>query len=166
MEVILSRRSIRKYRKKSISEKILQEILDAGFHAPSAGNQRPWHFIIVDDRTILESVQSFHPSAAMLQEADKAILVCGDPHLEKFQGYWMIDCSAATENMLLAAHAKGLGACWLGLYPRADRVAGVRRLFALPDHIMPLALISLGYPAEEKPRDQRYDTSRIHRNSW
>ena len=111
-------------------------------------------------------MQTFHPSAKMLREADKAILVCGDLHLEKLKGYWMIDCAAATENMLLAAHAKGIGACWLGLYPRDDRMIGIRKLITLPDHIIPFALISLGYPAEKKPFENRYQQSRIHHNEW
>jgi nitroreductase len=165
-EVILTRRSIRKYKKKIITDGILENLLLAAFSAPSAGNQQPWHFIIIDDRKILNVVHTFHPSANMLKEADKAILVCGDLHLEKFKGYWMIDCAAATENILLAAHSLGLGACWLGLYPREGRVAGMRKLLHLPTHIIPFALVSLGYPAETKSKEERYNTSRIHHNKW
>lgn len=117
LDVILTRRSIRKYKKQPISNDIIQKLLKAAVSAPSAGNQQPWHFLIIDDRKILNVIQTFHPSAKILTEADKAILVCGDLNLEKFKGYWMIDCAAATENMLLAAHAQGLGACWLGIYP-------------------------------------------------
>lgn len=165
-EMILSRRSIRKYHKQTISEDVLQKILRAGFQAPSAGNQQPWHFIVLDDRKILNVIHTFHPSAKMLKDADKAILVCGDLDLEKFKGYWTIDCAAASENILLAAHSLGLGACWLGLYPREGRMAGMRKLFRLPAHIIPFALISLGYPAEEKSKEERYNPSRIHRNKW
>jgi nitroreductase len=99
-------------------------------------------------------------------DAEKAILVCGDLNLEKFKGYWMIDCAAATENLLLAAHSLGLGACWLGIYPREGRVTGMRKLLHLPTHIIPFALVSLGYPAEEKPQEDRYNESRIHHNKW
>ncbi len=165
-EAILTRRSIRKYKKKQISNEIIQNLLKAAFSAPSAGNQQPWHFIIIDDRSILNVIHTFHPSAKMLMDADKAILVCGDVHLEKFKGYWMIDCAAATENILLAAHGLGLGACWLGIYPREGRVAGMRKLLHLPTHIIPFSLISLGYPAEEKQNEERYNTSRIHYNKW
>jgi nitroreductase len=165
-EAILTRRSIRKYKKKQISDEIIQNLLKAAFSAPSAGNQQPWHFIIIDDRSILNVIHTFHPSAKMLMDADKAILVCGDVHLEKFKGYWMIDCAAATENILLAAHGLGLGACWLGIYPREGRVAGMRKLLHLPTHIIPFSLISLGYPAEEKQNEERYNTSRIHYNKW
>lgn len=165
-DAILTRRSIRKYKKKIISDELLQNLLVAAFSAPSAGNQQPWHFVILDDRKILNVIHTFHPSARMVIEADKAILVCGDLDLEKFKGYWMIDCAAATQNILLAAHSLGLGACWLGLYPREGRVAGMRKLLHLPPHIIPFALISLGYPAEIKPREDRYDPSRVHHNKW
>jgi nitroreductase len=165
-ESILTRRSIRKYQKKLISKEMTQNLLKAACSAPSAGNQQPWHFIILDDRNILNVIHTFHPSAKILMQADKAILVCGDLHLEKFKGYWMIDCAAASENILLAAHALGLGACWLGIYPREGRVAGMRKLLRLPTHIIPFALISLGYPAEKKSFEERLSTSRIHYNKW
>jgi nitroreductase len=165
-ENILTRRSIRKYSKKPISKEILQNLLKAASCAPSAGNQQPWQFIVIDDRTILNVIHTFHPSAKMLMEAEKAILVCGDLHLEKFKGYWMIDCAAASENILLAAHAQGLGACWLGIYPREGRVAGMRKLIHLPTHVIPFALIALGYPAEEKSSEDRFNASRIHYNKW
>jgi len=165
-EAILTRRSIRKYKKQEISEDFLEKILHVACNAPSAGNQQPWHFVILDDRKILNVIQTFHPSAKMLKDADKAILVCGDLNLEKFKGYWMIDCAAATENILLAAHCLGLGACWLGLYPREGRVAGMKKLLKLPTNIIPFAIVSLGYPAEVKQKEDRYDTSRIHRNRW
>ena len=166
LETIFTRRSIRKYKKQPISEKIVHDLLDASFSAPSAGNQQPWHFIVIDERKILNVIHTFHPSAKILKEADKAILVCGDLNLEKFKGYWMIDCAVATENLLLAAHSLGLGACWLGIYPREGRVAGMRKLFQLPIRIIPFALVSLGYPGEYKPREDRYNTSRIHHNKW
>jgi nitroreductase len=165
-EAILTRRSIRKYKKQTISEKQLHDLLFAASSAPSAGNQQPWHFIIINERKILNVIHTFHPSAKMLMEADKAILVCGDLNLEKFKGYWMIDCAAATENILLAAHGLGLGACWLGIYPREGRVTGMRKLLHLPNHIVPFALVSLGFPAEEKPREERYKKERIHYNKW
>ena len=166
LEVIRTRRSIRKYKKQPIPENVIRNVLTAAFSAPSAGNQQPWHFIIIDDRKIINVIHTFHPSAKMLMDAEKAILVCGDLNLEKFKGYWMIDCAAATENILLAAHSLGLGACWLGIYPREGRVTGMRKLLHLPTHIIPFALVSLGYPGEEKPREERYNASRIHHNKW
>ncbi|UCD13603.1 MAG: nitroreductase family protein [Thermoplasmatales archaeon] len=102
----------------------------------------------------------------MLKDADKAILVCGDLHLEKLRGYWMLDCSAATENILVAAHAKGLGACWLGIYPREERIIHIKKLLNIPEHIIPLSLISLGYPDEHKTGEKRYNNNRVHYNRW
>jgi nitroreductase len=165
-ESIITRRSIRKYKKQAISEEILQKLFEAACHAPSAGNQQPWHFILLDDRKILNVIHTFHPSAKMLTDADKAILVCGDLNLEKFKGYWMIDCAAATQNILLAAHSLGLGACWLGLYPREGRMLGMRKLLHLPSNIIPFALVALGYAAEIKPKENRFNPTRIHQNKW
>ena len=122
--------------------------------------------IIIDDRKIFKEIPKFHPNAKMLKDADKAILVCGDLSLEKFKGYWILDCSAATENILIAAHAKGLGACWLGIYPREERIVGMKKLLSIPEHVVPLSLISLGFPAERKTSEDRYNSSRIHHNKW
>ena len=167
IEALMTRRSIRKYKRQTpITEEMQHTLLEAGFHAPSAGNQQPWHFLIIDDHRILSVIRTFHPSARMLNDADRAILVCGDLNLEKFKGYWMIDCAAATENILLAAHGLGLGACWLGIYPRDARVTGMRKLFRLPANIIPFAVVSLGYPAEEKPRESLYNKERVHHNKW
>lgn len=165
-ETIITRRSIRKYKKRPIDQEIVVKLLQAASSAPSAGNQQPWHFVILDDRKILNVIHTFHPSAKMLLETSCAILVCGDLDLEKFKGYWMVDCAAATENILLAAHSLRLGACWLGLYPREGRMAGMKKLLHLPSNIVPFAVVSLGYPDEVKPREDRYNQSRIHHNKW
>lgn len=103
----------------------------------------------------------------MLREAPVAILVCGDLKLEKHVGYWVQDCAAATENLLLAVHAKGLGAVWLGIFPREERVAGLRKLLSIPDHVIPFSLIPVGVPAESKPpRSDRYNAIKIYHNHW
>jgi nitroreductase len=165
-DVILTRRSIRKYAKKSIPDTMIKELLEVGVSAPSAGNQQPWQFIVIDDRKILDDLPRVLPNGKMLKDADKAILVCGDLSREKHKGYWMLDCSAATQNMLLAAHAKGLGACWLGVYPRDERVENLKKLFKTPEHIIPFSVISLGYPDEESGKVDRYDDSIFHKNTW
>ena len=134
--------------------------------APSAGNEQPWHFVVIKERESLDEIPTFHPYSQMLRHAPMAILVCGDETLEKYQGYWVQDCSAATQNILLAAQAKGLGAVWLGVYPIKDRVIGLRKLLGIPEHVTPFSLISIGYPAEQKPRSERYDISRVHHNRW
>jgi len=166
LNAILSRRSIRKYTAQPVSEEMIRELLEAAMAAPSAGNEQPWHFVVMDDREILDAIPRFHPYSRMLEEAPMAILVCGDLELQKYEGYWVQDCSAATENLLIAAQAKGLGAVWLGVYPIEERVAGFRNLLGVPDHVIPFALISIGYPAEQKPGADRYNSSRVRRNRW
>ena len=163
---ILTRRSIRKYTKKSIPDGVIKELLEAGVSAPSAGNQQPWQFIIIDNREVLDEVSQVLPNGKLLKDANKAILVCGDLNLETHKGYWPIDCSAATQNILLAAHAKGLGACWLGIYPREERVENLKKLFKTPEHIIPFSVISLGFPDKESKKVDRYDDSKIHKNTW
>ena len=166
IEAILTRRSVRTYKNKKISDELINELIEAGISAPSAGNQQPWHFIILDDNKIIKKIPDFHPHSNMLTGAQIAIIVCGDLDLETNKGFWIQDCSAATENILIAARAKGLGSCWLGLYPREDRVIGIRNLLKIPANIIPLSLISLGYPAVKQDKVNRYNSSRIHKNKW
>jgi len=166
IDAILTRRSIRKYSKKTINDNTIRQLLETAFSAPSASNRQPWHYIIIDEREKLDAVSNFHPYAKMLKNAKKAILVCGDLRLEKLHGYLSLDCSASTENILIAAHAKGLGACWLGIYPREERITKIKKLLNLPKHILPISLISLGYPAEHKTKEDRYNEARVHYNEW
>jgi nitroreductase len=165
-ETIITRRSIRKYKKQPIPPETIQKLFEAACQAPSAGNQQPWQFILIDDHKILNVIPTFHPNAKMLPDADKAIVICGDLQWEKFKGYWMIDCAAATQNILLAAHTLGLGACWLGLYPRDNRITAMKKLFHLPSHIIPFSIVSLGFAGETKPTEYRYDPARVHHNKW
>jgi nitroreductase len=133
--------------------------------APTAANQ-VWHFVVVRDKSVLSQVTSYHPHAQMLKQAQVAIAVCGDPTIEALKGRWVLDCAAATENMLIAANALGLGACWVGIYPEETRMEGLRGLLGIPEHIIPLCLVSLGWPAEEKPPSNRFKQERIHRERW
>jgi len=166
MEAIISRRSIRRYTGQTIPGEMIEQLLQAAMSAPSAGNMQPWQFVIIDDRKILDKIPKVHPYATMVREAPLAILVCGDLDLDGFGGYWVQDCSAATENLLIAAHARGLGAVWLGVYPRDERVQALRELLNIPEHITPFAVIPLGYPAEESSKEDRFDRSKVHRNHW
>lgn len=166
IEAIKTRRSIRKYLKNPITEKIVYELIELGMNAPSAGNEKPWHFIIIDDIKILKTIPSFHPHANMLKEASLAILICYDINLEKHKGMAVQDCSAATENILIASNAKGLGAVWLGIYPRNERVNGMKKILNIPENVIPFSLISLGYPAEQKSSKDVYDILRVHHNQW
>jgi nitroreductase len=165
-DILLTRRSIRKYKTLEIEEDKMEAILKAAQYAPSAVNKQPWHFIVIDDREIFEKIMEIHPNAKMLSSANKAVLVCGDEELQHGDGYWIADCGAATQNMLLAAHSLGLGSCWIGVYPREQRMEHISKLFSLPSHVKPFALVSLGYPDEEKSLPERYDESRVYRNHW
>ena len=166
MENILGRRSIRKYVNKPVPEEVVRQLLDAGMHAPTARNIQPWHFVVVDERDMLDNLSAAHPYAKMLQESTMDILVCGDRNLQEMDGYIIQDCSAATQNIMLAAHALGLGSVWLGMYPREERMKKVGELLNIPSNILPVALISIGYPDESKPLPDRYKSDRIHFNKF
>ena len=166
MQAILTRRSIRRYTDQPVPPDLVTAVLRAGMQAPSAGNQQPWHFVVITDRKTRDAIPGFHPYADMLPEASVAILVCGDLSLERYRGYWVEDCSAATQNVLLAAHALGLGAVWVGLYPQEDRIMAMRKLLGLPTQVVPLALVPLGYPAQAIPPENRFNACRIHRERW
>lgn len=166
MEAILTRRSVRSYADAPVSDSVVKGLLEAAMSAPSAGNQQPWQFICVTDREILSAITRVHPYSGMLAQAPLAIVVCGDLSRERFQGYWVQDCSAATQNLLIAARALELGAVWLGVYPLEDRVEGLRKIFGLPESIVPLCVVSVGYPAVAQGPADRYDGRRVHHNGW
>jgi len=166
MTALYSRRSIRLYTPKQVPSNVESDILRAAMCAPSAGNERPWHFLVLTNRMLLDEIPKIHPYAAMLKQANTAILVCGDSTLEKYKGYWPLDCAAATQNLLIAAHAKGLGAVWCGVYPSDDRVVNLKKLLNLPENIVPFSLIPLGFPDEVKEALERFDNSRVHENHW
>ncbi len=166
MKEIFERRSIRKYSKLPISDSDIENLFRAAMAAPSAGNQQPWEFILIKNKNILADITKVHPYSQMLKEAQLAIVVCGDLDKEKKSGYWVQDCSAATENILIESQHLGLGSVWLGVYPTEDRVKGVKELLNLPERVIPLSIISLGYPAEKKEPSNRYDNLRIHINKW
>lgn len=166
IEAIHTRRSIRKFADGPVTEDELRTLLEAAMTAPSAGNAQPWQFVVVTERDLLDRVPDFHAYAAMCRQAPAAILVCGDPSREKYEGYWPQDCAAATQNLLLAAHAQGLGAVWTGIHPDAAREAGARELFGVPEDVVPFALVPLGRPAQPAGRKSRYDDSRVHWERW
>jgi len=166
LEAILSRRSIRKYTSEPITDEEVEKLLQAGMAAPSSGNAQPWHFIVIRDHTTLDEIPKFHPFAGMLPGAMAAIMVCGDANLENHPGRWPLDCSAATENILLAAHALGIGAVWVNIHPDEDRVDGIRKLYGLPPSVHPVSLVALGRPNEQKFPPHRYKPERIHKERW
>lgn len=165
-EALHNRRSIRKFENRPVDDAVLKDILDAAMMAPSAGNGQPWQFIVVTDQDKLEGAARINTYAQMAPKAPVSVLVCGDLSLEKYPGYWVQDCSAAIQNMLLAAYGKGLGSVWTGIYPMEDRIAGFKELFGLPEHVIPLGLIVLGHPAQSPSSKSRYREDRIHSNQW
>lgn len=166
LETILTRRSIRSYTLQTVPQEIIDDLLAAAMAAPSANNQQPWQFVVVTEREMLDDLTTFLPHGQMLKQAPLAIVVCGDMSREKSKGFWVQDCAAATQNILLAAHASGLGAVWIGVYPRAERVRDVGRKLQTPETIIPFCVLSIGYPAESKPPSKRFDPTRVHQNKW
>jgi nitroreductase len=166
IEHILDRRSIRRFSDQKIDDESIKTLLTASMYAPSAVNLQPWHFVVIDQWNMMEKIMEVHPHARMLATASHAIVVCGDLQQQHDDGYWVVDCGAATENLLLAAHALGLGSCWVGIHPREARKTAFSRLLSLPSHIKPFALVALGYPDEKKPRPQRFQAQKVKHNTW
>ena len=165
-EMIITRRSIRKYKDARLDDALLKKLIRAGCYAPSAMKKLPWRFVIIDDRKILDGLTEIHPGSQMLKGAHQAVLVCGDSDAAHTWEYMMLDLSACTQNILLAAHAEGIGGCWIGIYHREERMDYLRKACSLPENIIPFALISLGYPDEKKEAPERFDESLIHYNRW
>jgi len=166
LEAITTRRSIRRFTREPVSEVVIRTLLTAAMSGPSAANQQPWQFVVVSDRSQLDRLASFGPFERTLSAAPHAVAVCGDMSLAKWEAFWPIDCAVATQNLLLAAHAHGLGAVWLGCSTRAERAAVLREVLELPEHVQPFALVPIGFAAEEIPPIERYQADRVHRDRW
>ncbi len=166
LDITLLRRSIRKYEPREVEQRDIDHILSAGDAAPCAMGRRSWHFVVIRDRKVLDSIPKFHPYSRMIKEAPLAILVCADTNVEDNEGYWVQNCSAATENILLGARSRELGSVWLGVYPRKERMSGMRQLIDLPDHVVPFSIVVMGYPAEEKEPHEGYEPGRVHFKKW
>ncbi len=163
---ILSRRSVREYTQRPVPKDVLNMVLHAAMSAPSAGNQQPWEFIVIESQRLLERIEDIHPYAKMAKNAPLAIVVCGNLSLEKYPGNWMVDCAAACENILLAAHGQGFGGVWCAIYPYEDRIRGFRQQFKIPENIIPMAIIPIGYPKKRPTSGHEFKKDRIHRNFW
>lgn len=163
LDIIFRRRSIRAYTEEPIAEEDIQALLEAGMAAPSASNRKPWHFAAVTDRDLLQALADAHPYGKMIAGAGLGIAVCGDPATS---AWWVQDCSAATENILIAAAALGLGAVWLGAHGHPEREQAVRDVLGIPETMGVLSLLSIGHPAEEKPARTQFDAARVHRDTW
>lgn len=166
LEAIFTRKSIRKFTGEPVGEEDLKTILKAGFSAPSAHNCQPWHFVVVKDKTSLESISNFHPYGKMLPNAGCCVAVCGDTEKQELTGFLVEDCAAALQNMLLAAHGLGLGAVWCGIYPVQELMKGITEVLNLPSNIIPVAIMPLGHKDQERTAKDRYDESKVHYNKW
>ena len=161
--LIFSRRSVRKYTEKPVSDEEVRGLLEAAMAAPSANNRQPWRFVLVRDKEKLRRLAAAHPYGKMLAGAALAIAVCGDPAISD---WWVADCAAATENILLAAAGLGLGGVWLGCHGRDEREEQIRRELDIPSTIGVLSLIALGHPAEHKEPRTQYDPAKVHTERW
>ena len=158
IENIMTRTSIRSFTDRQVSADTIEMLLRAGMAAPTAVNKQPWHFVVINDREVMDKLGGEGRQSQMWKESTLAIAVCGD--MEKAlegpaQAFWVQDCSAATENILLAAHALGLGAVWTGCYPMEERMTNVSQVLNLPANLVPLSVIVMGYPNEQpEPKDK------------
>ena len=168
LSFIHGRRSIRVYSPGEVSEAAVTRILEAAMAAPSAMTKDPWRFVVVREKQTLSKLAALHPGAAMLSFAAMAIVVCGDldAAFERQISYLLQDCSAAIENLLLAAHAQGLGACWVGIHPGEPLIKRVKEVLSLPASFIPVAAISLGQPGEQPVPRTRYNPDYVHREKW
>lgn len=168
MKEIFERRSIRKYTDQPISAEHEEKLLRAAMQAPSAGNEQPWEFIVVRNKETIEKMTEGHPYSTPLKGAALAMVVCGDVNKQKFNPYpyWVQDCSAAIQNLLLEAQHLGLGAVWMGVHPIKAREDELIRLFDLPEGIIPLAMLAFGHPAQTVEPVDRFLPERVHKEQW
>jgi nitroreductase len=166
LQAIFTRRSIRKFTGEPISEEAMDTILKAGFSAPSAHNYQPWHFVIVREKETLEHIADKHSYAKMLPQAGCCIIVCGDNEKQKREGFIVEDCSAAIQNILLAAHGIGLGAVWCGIYPVEEYMKMIADAIKLPDNTKPIGMVVIGHKLEDREPVDKYDKAKVHYEKW
>lgn len=164
LDFIYTRRTIRDYTDEAVSDEQVEALLKAAMAAPSAQDLRPWHFIVVRKRKVLDKLAKVHKYAHMLAKAPLGIVVCGDEEIS--ERHWVEDTCAATQNLLLAATVTGLGGAWISLYPKKKHQAYVRELLDIPEHVGVLCVVAVGHPAEEKLARTRYDADRVHGEEW
>jgi nitroreductase len=166
LQAIFTRRSIRNFTGAPISEENMETLLKAGFSAPSAHNLQPSHFVVVKNPATLNYIAEMHPYAKMLPQAGCCIIVCGDDEAQKTKGLQVEDCSAAIQNILLAAHGIGLGAVWCGLYPSPELTKLIATAVKLPDSIEPIGMVVVGHKVEAKEATDRFNKARVHYDQW
>ncbi len=167
LDNIATRTSIRDYEARPVEKEKIEKMLRAAMAAPTAMNKQPWHFVVVDQRNVLDALAGANPYAKMLKKAPLAIVVCGNTD-KMIEGggrdFWIQDASAATENLLLAAHAMGLGAVWTGAYPSEERCISISKVLSLSDNLIPLNMIVVGYPAEHPQPKQKFKEENVSYN--
>lgn len=166
INAILTRRSIRKYTDESVSDEDTRTLLKCAMLAPSAQNEQPWEFVVVKDALKRQSLSRLTPYTGMAARAPLVIMVCGDTRLQKSQGFWIQDCAASIQNILLAARGLDLGAVWCGIYPVEERVTQARALLNIPDHVQPVGMICIGHPAHQSKEEDRFRPERVHYELW
>lgn len=168
LQFIFGRRSIRVYKPGKVSEATITKLLQAAMAAPSAVAKDPWRFVVTQKPETLAKLANVLANGSMLNTASLCITVCADLEATHDQqlSYALQDCSAATENMLLAVSALGLGACWLGIHPREDKIRNVKEILGLPNQVLPMSCISIGYPGEEKASRTRFNPEYVHWEKW
>lgn len=166
MNEIFKRKSIKKYKDTPLKDDTVKSLLYAAMAAPSAGNTTPWNFLVVNDKEKLLEISTALFDALPLRECPCAILVCGDLSKKNFKEYLVQDCSAATENMLLEATSLGLGSLWIGVHPDTGKEQALKKLFNIPENIIPFSLIAVGYTDEDMPTEHIYHKEMVHFNNW
>lgn len=164
MNAILNRRSIRKFKNMQVEAEKIDLLLRAAMQAPSAGNQQPWEFLVVQDKESLQKLSLMSPYSKLIADSPLAIILLGNEEKMKFAECWEQDMSAATQNILLQATEMGLGSVWLGVSPLADRIGFIKDMFDLPETIIPFSVVAIGYPWDEQGNIfvDRYDETRVH----
>jgi len=168
LDFIFGRRSIRVFTHEVVSEEAVNILLQAAMAAPSAAAKDPWRFVVVRNPLVLQAIADALPNGKMIATASVGIIVCGDLEAahDRQLSYLLQDCSAAMQNLLLAAHVLGLGACWLGIHPREDRIERLRQALALPANVIPIGGAAVGYPGEDKESRTRFNEQHVHRDRW
>ncbi len=167
---IATRKSVRRFdASRPVDDALVEKLLRAAMAAPTAVDCRPWEFVVVKDEGTLKALADAHPNSRISNGATLVICVCGslDNGLPgRGKEYWIQDCSAATENLLLAAHGYGLGAVWCGVWPIEERVTAIKSILGIPDGFAPLCLVTIGYPAENPEVKDKWNPAKVHNGRW
>lgn len=165
-ELLLSRRSIRQFTEEIPSKEAVVKCIKAAMYAPSARNQQPWQFMIIDDRKVMDLLSEVSENLRLIKKLPLIVGVFADSTFDKTPNSWVLDCAAATQNFLLAAHTQDLGTVWMGVYPREDRYIPVKQVLKLPENITPFSIIGIGFPNEKPSFPNRFYPERIRYNDW